>query len=188
MRPASPPEYIEHRAVPRRGSQDNPPENALIKQFLSCAVLFSALIAGCGEDAIGPGNVAQPLVGNYALESRTVITSTQTDSVSMEERILLVPPQVRGRLRLSNNGRYGQVDTTIVSDSTTVNIQNGRWSVLNNVFYFVTDENQQYEDRFSFDGLRLVRDSEQILHVSGRYFSVTDVWLKLPAAEPAADP
>ncbi len=170
----------------------NPPEKALFKQILSCGVscgvLLSALIAGCGEDAIGPGNVARPLVGDYELESRTVNTTTQTDSGSIDERILLVPPQVRGRLRLSTDGRYGQVDTTVVLDSTTVNIQNGRWSVLDNVFYFVTDDNQQYEDRFSFDGLRLVRDSEDVRHVSGRFFSVTDVWLKLPAVEASADP
>lgn len=160
----------------------------MFKQILSFGVLFSALIAGCGEDAIGPGNVARPLVGNYALESRTVNTTTQTDSGSIDEQTLLVPPQVRGRLRLSTDGRYGQVDTTAVSDSTTVNVQNGRWSVLDDVFYFVTDENQQYEDRFSFDGLRLVRDSENVRHVSGRFFSVTDVWLKLPAVEASADP
>ena len=166
----------------------HPPEKTLIKQILSFGVLFSALIAGCSEDAVGPGNVARPLVGNYDLESRTVNTTIQTDSGSTEERIVLVPPMVRGRLRLSIDGRYGQVDTTIVSDSTTVNIQNGRWSVLDNVFYFVTDDNQRYEDRFTFDGLRLVRNSENIRHVSGRYFNVTDVWLKLSDAEPSADP
>lgn len=160
----------------------------MIKQILTCGVLLSALIAGCGEDAVGPGNVAGPLVGNYDLESRTVNTTVQTDSGSTEERTVLVPPMVRGRLRLSADGRYGQVDTTIVSDTTTVNVQNGRWSVLDNVFYFVTDDNQQYEDRFTFDGLRLVRDSEAIRHVSGRFFSITDVWIKLPAAEPTADP
>lgn len=160
----------------------------MIKQILSYGVLFSALIAGCSEDVAGPGNIARPLVGNYELESRTVNTTIQTDSGSTEERIVLAPPQVRGRLRLSSDGRYGQVDTTIVSDSTSVNIQNGRWSVLDNVFYFVTDDNQQYEDRFTFDGLRLVRNSEDLRHVSGRLFSVTDVWLKLSDAEPPADP
>jgi len=166
----------------------NPPEKTLIKQILSYGVFFSVLIAGCSEEVVGPGNVARPLVGNYDLESRTVNTTIQTDSGSTEERITLVPPLVRGHLRLSTDGRYGQVDTTIVSDSTTVNIQNGRWSVLDNVFYFVTDDNQQYEDRFTFDGLRLVRDSESVRHVSGRFFSVTDVWLKLPDAAPPADP
>ena len=161
----------------------------MIKQILTCGVLFSALIAGCGEDAVGPGNVARPLVGNYELESRTINATIQTDTGSTDERIVLVPPLVRGRLRLSTDGRYGQVDTTIVSDSTTVNVQNGRWSVLDNVFYFVTDGNQQYENRFTFDGLRLVRDSEDFRHVSGRIISVTDVWLKRPDfVEPPADP
>ncbi len=161
----------------------------MIKQILTCGVLFSALIAGCGEDAVGPGNVARPLVGNYELESRTINATIQTDTGSTEERIVLVPPLVRGRLRLSTDGRYGQVDTTIVSDSTTVNVQNGRWSVLDNVFYFVTDGNQLYENRFTFDGLRLVRDSEDFRHVSGRIISVTDVWLKRPdSVEPPADP
>ena len=166
----------------------NPPERTLIKQILSYGVLFSALIAGCSEDVAGPGNVARPLVGNYDLESRTINTTVQTDSGSTEERIVLVPPQVRGRLRLSTDGRFGQVDTTIVSDSTRVNIQNGLWSVLDNVLYFVTNNNQQYEDRFTFDGLRLVRNSEDFRHVSGRLYSVTDVWLKLPEVEPSADP
>lgn len=165
-----------------------PPEKYLIKQILSYGVLFSALIAGCSEEIVGPGNVARPLVGNYDLESRTINTTIQTDTGSTEEQIVLVPPQVRGRLRLSTDGRYGQVDTTIVSDSTTVNVQNGRWSVLDDVFYFVTDNNQQYQDRFAFDGLRLVRNSEEIRHVSGRLFNVTDVWLKLPEVEPSADP
>lgn len=149
----------------------------MIKQILTYGVLFSALIAGCSEDVVGPGNVARPLVGNYDLESRTVNTTVQTDTGSTDERITLVPPQVRGRLRLSTDGRYGQVDTTIVSDSTTVNVQNGRWSVLDNVFYFVTND-QQHQDRFIFDGLRLVRTSEAIRHASGRFFSVTDVWLR----------
>lgn len=166
----------------------NPLEIALIKQILSYGVLFSALIAGCGEDVIGPGNIARPLVGNYELESRTVNVTIPTVTGSTDERTLLVPPQVRGRLRLSTDGRYGQVDTTVVSDSTTVNIQNGHWSVLDDVFYFVTNDNQQYEDRFTFDGLRLVRNSEDIRHVSGRLYNVTDVWLKLPAVEPSADP
>ncbi|MCY3714220.1 MAG: hypothetical protein OXH02_13100 [Gemmatimonadetes bacterium] len=159
----------------------------MLKQILTYGVLFSALIAGCSEDVVGPGKVARPLVGDYDLESRTVNSTIQTDSGSTEERIVLVPPQVRGRLRLSTDGRYGQVDTISVSDSTTVNIQNGRWSVLDNVFYFVTD-NQQYEDRFTFDGLRLIRNSEEIRHVSGTLLKVTDVWLKLPVAEPPADP
>ena len=166
----------------------NSPEKTLIKQILTYGVLFSALIAGCSEEVVGPGNVARPLVGNYELESRTVNTTVQTDSGSTEERIVLVPPQVRGRLRLSTDGRYGQVDTTAVSDSTTVDIQNGHWSVLDDVFYFVTDANQQYEYRFTFDGLRLVRDSEDFRHVSGRLYNVTDVWLKLPDVEPSADP
>ena len=186
-RSTSPPEYIEHYAILWRHSKINPPEKILIKQILTYGVFFSALVAGCNEEVVGPGSVARPLVGDYDLESRTVNTTIQTDSGSTEERIVLVPPQVRGRLRLSTDGRYGQVDTIAVSDSTAVNIQNGRWSVLDNVFYFVTD-NQQYEDRFTFDGRRLVRISEDIRHVSGRLLNITDVWLKLPAVEPPADP
>jgi hypothetical protein len=165
----------------------HPPEKALIKQILTYGVLFSALVAGCSEDIIGPGDIARPLVGNYDLESRTLNTTIQTDSGSMEERTTLVPPQVGGLLRLSADGRYGQVDTTAVLDSTTVRIQNGHWSVLDDVFIFVTNDNQRYEDRFTFDGLRLVRTSENIRHSSGRFFNVTDVWLKQPADRSSSD-
>lgn len=154
----------------------------MIRQTLTCGVLFGvligALIAGCGEDAVGPGNIARPLVGVYDLESRMVNTAAGSDTGADVEQITLVPPQVRGFLRLSIDGRYGQVDTTVVSDSTAIRIQNGRWSVLDDVFYFVTDDNQQFEDRFTYDGLRLVRTSEVIRHSSGRLFTATDVWLK----------
>ena len=89
-----------------------------------------------------------------------------------------MPPEVSGLLRLSVNGRYGQVDTTFVSDSTAVYIQNGRWSVLKDAFYFITDDNQQYENKFTFDGLRLVRISKDNFHSTGPYYTVTDIWLK----------
>jgi len=170
-----------------RSSVVNPPEKALIKQILTYGVLFSALIAGCGEDVVGPGNIARPLVGNYGLESRTINTSIQTDSGSMEERFKLVPPQVGGRLRLSADGRYGQVDTTVISDSTTVRVQNGHWSVLDNVFFFVTDNDRESQDRFTFDGSRLVRISEAFRHSSGRLSSFTDVWLKEQTGSSSAD-
>lgn len=166
----------------------NPPEKTLIKQILSYGLLLSALIAGCAENNVGPGNIARPLVGIYDLESRTVNFETQTDSESVLEQTVLVPPQVRGLLRLSVNGRYGQVDTTAVSDSTVVRIQNGRWSVLDSFFYFITDDNQQFEDRFTFDGLRLVRTSMVIRHSSGRQFNVEDVWLKQAPGETSPDP
>ena len=170
-----------------RDSVVNPPEKALIKQILTYGVLFSALIAGCSDDIVGPGNIAQPLVGSYDLESRTVNTTAQTDTGSMEERILLVPPQVGGLLRLSADGRYGQVDTTVVSDTTNVRVQNGRWSVLDNVFFVVTDNDRQIEDRFTFDGSRLVRTSENFRTSFGQLFSFTDVWLKRPAGPSSAD-
>ena len=150
------------------------PEKTLIKQILSCGALFSILLAGCSEEVLGPGNIARPLVGNYDLESRTVTLQDSSNTVLDA----LVPPRVRGLLRLSGDGRYGQVDTTIVSDSTIVRTQNGRWSVLNNVFFFVTDDNQQFEDSFTFDGLKLVRVSENNRHSSGQLFTVTDSWLK----------
>ncbi len=159
----------------------------MIKQILSYGVLISALLAGCSEDVVGPGNIARPLVGNYDLESRTVNTPSQTDSDSLVQTTL-VPPQVRGLLRLSADGRYGQVDTTAVSDSTTIRVQSGRWSVLNDVFFFVTDGSQQFEDRYTFDGLRLVRTSEAIRHSSGWLFNVTDVWLKQQTDQPSPDP
>ncbi len=159
----------------------------MIKQILTYGVLFSALVAGCGEDVVGPGNIASPLVGNYGLESRTLNTTIQTDSGSIEEQLKLVPPQVGGLLRLSADGRYGQVDTTAVSDTTTVRVQNGRWSVLDNVFFFVTDNDQQFQDRFTFDGSRLVRTSEVTRHSSGRLFSFTDVWLKERTGPSSAD-
>jgi len=158
----------------------------LIKQILTYGVLFSALIAGCSEDIVGPGNVARPLVGNYELESRTVHSTFQTDSGSSMDQTRLVPPQVGGHLRLGADGRYGQVDTTAVADSTAVRIQNGHWSVLDNVFYFVTDD-QRYEDRFSFDGSRLVRTSEIVRHSSGRLFNLTDVWLKQQTGPTSSD-
>ncbi len=164
-----------------------PPEKALIKQILTYGVLFSALVAGCSEDVIGPGGVARPLVGNYDLESRTLNTTVQQDTGSMEERITLVPPQISGLLRLSADGRYGQVDTTVVSDSTTIRVQNGHWSVLDSVFFFVTDDDRQSQDHFTFDGLRLVRTSETIRHSSGRSFSITDVWLKQPTGRSSSD-
>lgn len=158
----------------------------MIKQILTYGVLFSALIAGCGEDVVGPGNVARPLVGNYDLESRTLITTIQTDSGSTEDRSTLVPPQVGGLLRLSADGRYGQVDTTVIADSTTVSVKNGHWSVLDSVFFVVTDDDQHFEDRFIFDGSRLIRTSEKFRHSSGRLFSFTDVWLKQqPGLSPA---
>lgn len=166
----------------------NPPEKTLFKQILSYGLLLSALIAGCAENNVGPGNIARPLVGNYDLESRTVNFTTQTDSGTVVEQTVLVPPQVRGLLRLSVNGRYGQVDTTVVSDSTVVRIQNGQWSVLDNFFHFITDDNQQFEDRFTFDGLRLVRTSMEIQHSSGRLFNVEDVWLKQSSGETSPDP
>jgi len=159
----------------------------LIKQFLSLGVLISVLLAGCSEDVVGPGKIARPLVGNYDLESRSVNTTSQSDTGTVVERDTLLPPRVRGLLRLNANGRYGQVDTTLVSDSTSIRIQNGRWSVLNDVFFFVTDDNQQFEDRFTYDGLRLVRTSEAIRHSSGRLFSVTDVWLRQQDEEASPD-
>lgn len=165
----------------------NPTEKDLIKQILTCGVLFCALIAGCGEDAVGPGNVARPLVGSYDLESRTVKTATQADTGAVMTEVTLVPPQVRGFLRLGVDGRYGQVDTTVVSDSTAIRVQNGRWSVLDDVFFFVTDDNQQFEDRFTFDGLRLVRTSGEIRHSSGRLFNATDVWLKQSSSDSSPD-
>ena len=165
----------------------NPPEKTLIKQFLACGVLFSALAAGCGEDAVGPGNIARPLVGSYDLESRTVNTSGGSDTGEVEEQVTLIPPQVRGFLRLGVDGRYGQVDTTVVSDSTAIRVQNGRWSVLDDFFFFVTDDNQQFQDRFTFDGLRLVRTSEVIRHSSGRFFTATDVWLKQSSNDSSPD-
>ncbi len=166
----------------------NLPEKALIKHILTCGVLFSALVAGCGEESVGPGNVARPLVGSYDLESRTVNTATPSDTGRVLAQTVLVPPQVRGFLRLGIEGRYGQVDTTVVLDSTAVHIQNGRWSVLDDVFYFVTDDNQQFENRFTFDGLRLVRISEEIQHTSGSIYFVQDTWLKQSDDEPEADP
>ncbi|MCY3773672.1 MAG: hypothetical protein OXG98_16825 [Gemmatimonadetes bacterium] len=159
----------------------------MIKQILTYGVLFSALMAGCSEDIVGPGHIARPLVGNYDLESRTIHTTTQTDTGSVEERLMLVPPQVGGLLRLSADGRYGQVDTTVISDSTTVRVQNGRWNVLDNVFFFVTDNDRQFEDRFTFDGSRLVRTSENFRHSSGRLISFTDVWFKRQAGTSSAD-
>ena len=170
-----------------RNSVVHPLEKALIKQILTYGVLFSALIAGCSEDIVGPGNIARPLVGSYDLESRTVNTTIQTDTGSVEERDRLVPPQVIGLLRLNADGRYGQVDTTVVSDSTTVRVRHGHWSVLDNVFFFVTDDDRQSRDHFTFDGLRLVRTSETIRHSSGRLFSITDVWLKQPTGRASAD-
>ena len=160
----------------------------MIKQLISYGVLVSALIAGCAENNVGPGNIARPLVGSYDLESRTVNFTTQIDSGNVSEQTVLLPPQVRGMLRLSSSGRYGQIDTTVVSDSTNVRIQSGRWSVLDGFFHFVTDENQQFEDHFTFDGLRLVRTSMEIRHSSGRLFNVEDVWLKQRAGEPPPDP
>ena len=174
-----------HRAL--RNSVVHPPEKALIKQILTYGVLFSALVAGCSEDIIGPGDIARPLVGSYDLESRTVNTTIPTDTGSVEERFRLVPPQVIGLLRLNADGRYGQVDTTVVADSTTVLVRHGRWSVLDDVFFFVTDDDRQSQDHFTFDGLRLVRTSENIHHSSGRFFNVTDVWLKQPADRSSAD-
>ncbi len=168
--------------------RDQPTGETLFKQILSYGLLLSALIAGCAENNVGPGNIARPLVGNYDLESRTVNFTTQTDSGTVVEQSVLVPPQVRGLLHLSGNGRYGQVDTTAVSDSTVVRIQNGRWSVLDSFFYFITDDNRQFEDRFTFDGLRLVRTSMEIRHSSGRLFNVEDVWLKQGPDETPPDP
>ncbi len=149
----------------------------MIKQILTYGVLFSAFIAGCADDLVGPGNIARPLVGHYDLESRTVRTNVQTDTGSVEERLVLVPPQVTGVLRLSADGRYGQVDTTVVADSMTVRVQNGQWSVLDNRFFFVID-GQQSQDDFTFDGATLVRNSEELLHPSGGLYNFTDVWRK----------
>ena len=159
----------------------------MIKQILTYGVLFSALVAGCSEDIVGPGNIARPLVGSYDLESRTLNTAVQTDTGSVEEQTMLVPPQVSGLLRLSADGRYGQVDTTVVADSTTVRVQHGRWSVLDDVFFFVTDQDRQSEDRFTFDGSRLVRTSAAFRHSSGQIFSVTDIWLKQLTGPSSAD-
>ncbi len=170
-----------------RNSVVHPLEKALIKQILTYGVLFSALIAGCSEDIVGPGNIARPLVGSYDLESRTVNTTILTDTGRVEERDRLVPPQVIGLLRLNADGRYAQVDTTVVFDSTTVRVRHGHWSVLDNVFFFVTDDDRQSQDHFTFDGLRLVRTSESIRHSSGRLFSITDVWLKQPTGPASED-
>lgn len=150
-------------------------ENTLINQTFWCGVLYIILLGGCSSEGIlEPGDVARPLVGNYGLESRTVTLQDSSNTVLNS----LIPPDVSGLLRLNVNGRYGQVDTTVVSDSENVYIQNGRWSVLKDAFYFVTDENQQYENTFTFDGLRLVRISRDNLHSTGHYFTVTDIWLK----------
>ena len=159
----------------------------MIKQILTYGALFSVLVSGCSDDVVGPGNIARPLVGSYDLESRTLNTPVQQDTGSTEEQTTLVPPTIGGLLRLSADGRYGQVDTTAVADSTTVRVQHGHWSVLDDVFIFVTDDNQRFEDRFTFDGLRLVRTSEIIRHSSGRLFNVTDVWLKQPTGPSSED-
>tara|TARA_B100001750_G_scaffold204486_1_gene180946 strand:+ start:691 stop:1194 length:504 start_codon:yes stop_codon:yes gene_type:complete len=149
-------------------------EKILFSQKFWYGALYFILLAGCSGGILESGDIARPLVGNYGLESRTVTLQDSSSTVLNS----LMPPEVSGLLRLSVNGRYGQVDTTFVSDSTAVYIQNGRWSVLKDAFYFITDDNQQYENKFTFDGLRLVRISKDNFHSTGPYYTVTDIWLK----------
>lgn len=133
-------------------------------------------IGGCGEGILEPGDIARPLVGNYKLESREFILQ---DSVGTRLD-LLVPPRVESFLRLSLNGRYGQVDSITLADSleTQVFIENGRWSVLNDRMFLETDTNFLRNEQYLFDGARLIRiESNNASNANGP-FSAIDVWRK----------
>ncbi len=146
----------------------------MIRRLISISAWSCILLLGCSEGVLDSYNVAEPLVGNYELESRAI--SLQDSSNTVVD--MLIHPTIRGVLRLNPDGRYGQVDSMIVADSVSVYIQKGQWSVLKDIFFFITDENQPHENNFSFDGLRLIRTSKDNLLSSGQVFTITDTWLK----------
>jgi len=148
----------------------------LTNKIYSIWAVLIILIGGCGEGILQPGDIARPLVGNYKLESRQFLIQ---DSAGTELEFL-TPPRVESFLRLNFNGRYGQVDSITLDDSTgtQVFVENGRWSVLNNRMFLETDTNLLRNEEFRYDGIRLTRIEQDNVSNANGVLNVIDIWRK----------
>ena len=97
--------------------------------FKYLTILIVAALAipflSCSEGILEPGDVALPMIGLYRLESRTIVAQDSAATVLD----LLVPPEMRSRLVLNLDGRYGQVDSLETDQGLQVFTETGRWSV-----------------------------------------------------------
>ncbi|MBI4552523.1 MAG: hypothetical protein HY710_09680 [Candidatus Latescibacteria bacterium] len=147
---------------------------------MSVRLLFASLAIsvllfnGCGDDSLGP--VARPLVGSYALESRTFIAQ---DSAGTQLAVL-TPPQFRAVLTLTGTGRYAYTETLTTALGDTVFAETGQWSVLSNQLFLQSDTGGSASGLYAFDGTRLVRTVPDLpaSNVPGGLYKVVDVWLK----------
>ena len=134
---------------------------------------LALLFVGCSEGILDPGDVALPMIGLYRLESRSFVAQDSAATVVS----ILVPPEVRSRLVLNADGRYGQVDTTGTAEGPVVTSESGRWSVLSNDFYVESDTDRVAVEKFTYDQVRLVRTLKDLPgSVPSGFFSVIDVW------------
>lgn len=136
------------------------------------------IMTACGDDILGPGDVALPLVGTYLLESRSFVAQDSARTVLTE----LTPPEIRSSLKLTDEGRYAQVDTLNISEQREILTAVGRWSVLNNQFFMETDGNRIFPQLFTFDGTTLTLITPDLQgndSVPSGFFDVIDVWRKI---------
>lgn len=146
----------------------------VFKYLTKLIVAASAIpLLNCSKGILEPGDVALPMTGLYRLESRTFVA--QDSAATVLE--LLVPPEVRSRLVLNLNGRYGQVDSLETDQGLQVFTETGRWSVGGDDFYLESDDNRFAVEKFAFDQVRLIRTlNDQPGNVPGGSFSIIDVW------------
>ena len=145
--------------------------------FKYLTILIVAALAipflSCSEGILEPGDVALPMIGLYRLESRTIVAQDSAATVLD----LLVPPEMRSRLVLNLDGRYGQVDSLETDQGLQVFTETGRWSVIGDDFYLESDSDRFAVEKFTFDQVRLIRTlSDQPGNVPGGSFSIIDVW------------